>query len=263
MIVYLLIDMPRLDIIFYPREGQISYPIARYRAYFHGYIKAAAQQEAPELYEAYFLRRSPIPRPYTFAVLFTRPKVQGDYIYAPSLKFSYSSPNPLWIGFLLRYAQHHRHMEKPAALFELKVGQILLWRPQSVISSTLTLQTLSPLLVRAHDDPEGRRFYIPKDGMARFKTAFLFNIDQLVSYHAPHLRKFVQDLEPDFAEVKTTVVKYYKTGYLLKYAATIGRFTLQGEPALLQFLLESGIGAKRSMGFGMVEIAKQPTTYEG
>ncbi len=195
-------------------------------------------------------------------MLFSRPKVEGDYIYAPSLKFIYSSPNPLWVGFLLRYAQHHRHAEHPKALFELRIGQIFPQRPQSVMSSALTLETLSPILVRAHDDPEGKRFYIPKDGVDQFMTAFRFNVDQLTLYHAPHLRRYVQDMQADFTKSSSTVVKYLKKDHLLKYAAVIGRFTLKGEPALLQFLLESGLGAKRSMGFGMIEVAKQSTSYE-
>ena len=49
---------------------------------------------------------------------------------------------------------------------------------------------------------------------------------------------------------KKTIVKLYEK----KIEASIGKFELEGNKQLLDYLYRAGIGTKKAMGFGLMEI---------
>lgn len=135
-------------------------------------------------------------------------------------------------------------------LFPLPAGNsmvlktVRLMNHKPVMSSSITIQMRSPLIVRTLDRSDRR--YLSYDD-EKFQECFQKSITSYVQKMGMNIDSKVT-ITP--VSPKKTVMKnfgHYMTGNL-------GTYTLTGHPLLLNLLYQSGIGARRSEGFGLFGI---------
>lgn len=231
-------------------------PLFSYRALFQSLIKRSIQAYSPELFEVYFGSEVK-PKPYTFSILFDKPRFQLDTIEFERAFFRFSTSDPQFLVAL--YNQIVRDREVRWRNISLTVQDYRIERVPLITESEVRMKTFSPILVR-HRDNE-RYYLIPPacKGAKRcqethedFIEALRFNVEQYVSVLRPELKPFVNELYLIPEKCEFVCVKYEKNGNLLKFPAFKGIFMLRGAPDLLNFLVQVGMGSRRSMGFGMI-----------
>ena len=116
--------------------------------------------------------------------------------------------------------------------------------PQPLIKEKMAIKFLSPLLVR--DRQDGKETYLTYDN-SDFTKCMNLSIKNLFSALYDGL---------DFGAVKLTPIKAGKTVVKsddLMFDASFGTYMLEGDISTLEILYHTGIGARRSQGFGMFE----------
>lgn len=132
--------------------------------------------------------------------------------------------------------------------WEFSVEEIRLLPLRQVRSDRVRVRTLSPFLV----NPRGasHTYLTPVDG--NFQPSLEFLIEELSrSFLRRRLR--LAWGECDFSSLRRLPVWHY--GQYM--TANQGTFTLAGPPKLLHLLYQAGLGARRSQGFGMLEIVEE------
>jgi len=110
--------------------------------------------------------------------------------------------------------------------------------------------TLSPIVIRDHNSETGKDwFYTFEDEKAadilkrNLKSELEGKFDRDISYD-------IDSLQIEFIKMKKVIVQSYE----LKIACSLGTFSLEGEQYLLEYLYQRGIGSKRSLIFGYLEL---------
>ncbi len=127
----------------------------------------------------------------------------------------------------------------------LKIEDISLLNGRTIFSDRVIIKMLSPLVVRKHEKGiKDRYFVFGEDGFDEtFKQNILSEMKAfgLEEHEVPELIKI---------DTKKVVVKSFGT----RIPSTLGRFVLKGDKEVLNMLYQCGMGAKRSEGFGAIEI---------
>ncbi len=262
---------------YFVAENRSSFqlPMTRYRAAFHSLIKKAVEAFDEVLYHQHFNTKRPIPKPYTFAVLFNRgAHFDRNTITAQSLSFLFSTNDLMW--FTAVYNQLVKIKNK-GYLFpnsvRLYAKQTQILPVPKVQSEKIRVQTLSPILIR---DPKLKtktttkeeKYLLPRckfrgsdfNGDHGFEDCFKENIRRQINAvtdetMAKELKAQVEELHfISDGHLKGSIFQIEKNGKVLKMPGFRGVFSLEGPKPLLTFLLATGIGARRSQGFGMIDL---------
>ena len=240
-------------------DSPIQWDMARYRSGFHSLIKSAVQEHARWLYSVYFDNSGHVVvKPYTFAVLFSRPKFTNGKVEFKRLDFIFSS-NDLFLSTAVYNWLVTHSKAFPLLGSVLSISKIKAQKVPKVSSQVIEVQSLSPVLVRSHENEN--HYLVPEcenhQGDDHFQEALRFNVKQVVKAVEPDLLHSVDSLHLEPVSCKFTVVKYAKNDNMLKFPGFRGKFKLFGTPELLNLLLQVGIGSRRSQGFGMIELLRE------
>ncbi|CUS99370.1 CRISPR-associated endoribonuclease Cas6 [Candidatus Chrysopegis kryptomonas] len=223
-----------------------------YRTGFMSIIKSAFQSESPIDYDLVFNRRTV--KPYTFAVAFGDDvKVQDEKIYFNRpLEFKFSSFDLNDEILLYNYFVRSKTIKIFGRDFD--VSNLWIFENKKIKGNSAIFKTLSPVLIRSH---KNEKFYLcPKcenfDGDEAFYEALKFNVSELVR----NLLGREVSGEINFKPVKTrrVVVKHLTDRGNLKLPGFTGLFLFEAESEVLNLILRAGLGARRSQGFGMLEL---------
>lgn len=243
----------------------VRWKLTTYRAKFMSLIKEAIQKQNPALFNQYFNTKKPVVKPYTFATLFIKPKFDKEFVEFTKAKFMFSSYEPTI--FLYLYNHLIEKQKSDSHLFQnLTITKIIINKIPTITTEEATFQTLSPIIIRSKDNEN--HYLVPKcmnhQEDNNFMPSFRHNINQLIYHLNSSLIPYTETLEFEPLDCKFTLVKYEKevknngNTVLLKFPAFRGTFKLKGNPELLSLFLQTGIGSRRSQGFGMVEIIQNP-----
>ncbi|MCX7607529.1 MAG: CRISPR-associated endoribonuclease Cas6 [Bacteroidia bacterium] len=231
-----------------------------YRQGIASLLKAALKRYAPATYRT--LYREGQEKPFTFAVYFPRlakdPLVEGDvserrYLRVGSVAIWNLSFADLALGaevanVLVRFARRLQpHTWRQQWAFAIQRVLLQPYR-QAIHSERVRFRTLSPFLVNARG--ASHRYLTPAS------EGFLEGLQFLVGELSTQFlgQRFELNWEGcDFSELQAQPVWHYRQ-YM---TSNRGHFTLAGPPALLHLLYRAGIGARRSQGFGMLEIVEE------
>ncbi|MCI8648320.1 MAG: CRISPR-associated endoribonuclease Cas6 [Firmicutes bacterium] len=188
---------------------------------------------------------------FTFSVFFSNPKflqttielgeARGKLLFSCSDKFT---------GFLF-FSAFLEQMKKPFLIEggnQLTVTSVKQVQQPEVKESQAMVKMLSPLCIRRHVRESNRDMY------------YLYNqkeFEERAAYVVKHklMRAgFSQEISDTLSIIpvncKKTVVDFYHK----KLPCSLGYFLLEGDRAILNYLLQSGIGSHCSAGFGMAEL---------
>lgn len=210
-------------------------------------MKGTFQNFSEELYKSVY--ETVKMKNYCFAVRFTNPEFQKDKIILGDNKFRmYISTNDFSMAVDM-YNAFLKIRNKPFALPDdnsITVNRVRLENHDSILKNEIFIKMLSPLLVKKH---EGRKDYF-----------YSWENDEFIPLLKQSVNQSVKELlgvdmsEREFEIVPYTPKKTVVNCFDMKVTANIGIYKLTGDLDILNFLYQTGIGCKRSAGFGMFEV---------
>jgi CRISPR-associated endoribonuclease Cas6 len=283
----------RLSFRLYFQKNTLFEP--NYRQYFLSLFKEAfiqSSDDGEEFFQKFYNINTS--KPFTFSVYMPCKKVgeklklDGEYI---NLFFSTNN-----YEFLMRLYNGILNISKSKNLFTLgenrieKISNINLLKEVKIKSDSAFFKTLSPFLIRDLDD--GSKYLVPefcetnkefslmkKVSKEKFIEAFKVSLKSLVQNFLNDYKENLQTNdsldseknEKDDDEIKiffddssifmVPVVhgsKNQKTHekFTINYPAIKGQIKIEAKPEILQLFYDIGIGARRSEGFGMLEVVE-------
>jgi CRISPR-associated endoribonuclease Cas6 len=237
----------RLKITF-ELENEV-FPV-QYRKNILSFIKNAFYNYDEKFYEKFYKENNNIQKPYSYAIFLDNPKFEGDKIILKSnvinMVFSvYDYANGINIYNAIN---QQRGVKFSMNQNSIKITNIYLQEEKNIIEEKIIVKMLSPIIVREHNQITGKDYYYSYK-----REGFLENlkINMKESLNIVDLSdELVEGFEIKEIESKKTVIPVYEQ----MIEATLGVFELRGDRNLLEFLYKSGIGSRRSLGFGLFEI---------
>lgn len=224
-----------------------------YRPVFLSFLKnALTRYQNGALYDTYY--GSPKEKPFTFSISFGPCRFADEEILLPDkqLRFHFSTSDALTgIHF---YNALRSQKGTPFAL-PLENAMTLTgfyMEPDEVISQNrLEVNFTAPLCVRLHDRDSNKDTYLTyqDDNFSRELTAILAY--QLQA--APELARKLSTFSIKPIKARTVMVKHYEHSI----PCSLGLFLLEGDIQLLTQLYLTGLGSRKSSGFGYFNIIKQ------
>ena len=221
-------------------------PIDYRRVILSFFKKALSEIADGKYYEKYYFK--PERRNFSFALNLPNPKFSKSEITLGKNEFRITfSTSDKMTGFVFMSAfikQKGNNFSAPLEnVFILtNISQI---GDKTASSSTALVKMLSPLCIREHSRDENKNSYYSVASESFEKKANKIIKEQLIESGFDDKRVKGFSIKP--LNSKKTVVFHY--GNYIE--CSLGEFVLNGDKAIINYLLQSGIGSRKSAGFGL------------
>jgi CRISPR-associated endoribonuclease Cas6 len=188
---------------------------------------------------------------FTFAIFFDRPKFGKKDIELSSnrVKMIFSTSDKL-TGYIF----YSSFLEKKQKKILLKNDNFMILKnvtkiAEAIVKNNRILVTMnSPLVIRNHNRENNKDYYYS------FLNEFFDNETKGVLKHQLECQgfndKYLEEIKIIPIKCKKVIVKHYNC-YI---EASVGNFLIEGNPAVLTYLMQAGVGSRKSEGFGMMEL---------
>lgn len=231
------------------------FPI-EYRRVIVSYIKNAISKcNDGKYYEEFF--KDTKQKNYCFSVILPKSTFNKDEILLEDseIKILFSTNDKSKYGFILFnsfIAQKNKPYPLPNNNF-MNLKSINNRKREEIANTRVIFKTAigSGLCVRDHNKELNRdTYYVFSDENFRRKLKIVLNNELL---RAGFTKEEVEAVKINPIDCKKVVVKHYK-----RYIdTTIGIFEMQGKSSILQYLYDTGLGSRKSMGFGVIDLVTQ------
>lgn len=216
-----------------------------YSPAFLSMIKNALSYSCEELYNSYYENNKSKEKNFCFAVRLPAPKFQNDKIELGDtngdMQIHILDPEDAIDFYNAFMSQKNKSYTFPNGN-KIKITKLEMRNHKTVTSNTILIKMNSPLLVRCHEN--GKDMYLSyKD--ENFQKYFFMS--------AAHTIKEILDIETPADSIHIEPVDTRKTvvnTFGSKITGNIGIFKLTGSLTLLNTLIQTGLGSRRSQGFG-------------
>lgn len=221
-------------------------PIDYRRVILSFFKKALSEIADGKYYEKYYFK--PERRNFSFAVNLPNPKFSKSEITLEENRFRITfSTSDKMTGFVFMSAfikQKGNPLSAPLGnVFTLtNISQL---GDKTASSSTALIKMLSPLCIREHNRGENKDSYysVVSDNFEEYANKIIQ--EQLINSGFDNEMVKCFSIQP--INSKKTVVFHY--GNYIE--CSLGEFVLNGDKAIINYLLQSGIGSRKSAGFGL------------
>lgn len=210
------------------------------------YLKHAMEKGNPNLFHQVYDGGAKI-KDMVFSTYFPIDKFEKDVIHLKEahLTLRIGTSNLSYGIELYNVFQGQLNKEYSYQSYGMTLKKILLEPEKPIFHEAIHIKMQSPLLVR---DKEGDKDMYLLPDHPQFEKRFQDQvINQLEQVHG---QTKVSSIHLSPIKWKKIVTRHY--GQYIDGA--LGTFILEGQPSLLTQLYHSGVGARRSYGFGMFEI---------
>lgn len=221
-------------------------PIDYRRVILSFFKKVLSEIADGKYYEKYYFK--PERRNFSFAVNLPNPKFSKSEITLEKNEFRITfSTSDKMTGFVFMSA----FIKQKGNNFSAPLGNVFILTNISQIadktasSSTALVKMLSPLCIREHNRGENQDSYYSVASESFEKKANKIIQEQLIESGFDDERVKGFSIKP--LNSKKTVVFHYDN-YI---ECSLGEFVLNGDKAIINYLLQSGIGSRKSAGFGL------------
>ena len=248
-----------------------------YRALILSFIKSSLEKNFKKSYEEiYKSKDKPIMKFFTFAVYLPKPKIEKDKIELEKNYFNvvfsiydnkrfiefYNSFNSTINKEPEEIEKENEEYSYPLKNNKMKLKNITMENEKIITSNRAIIKFLSPLVLRKHEEITINEKRKGKDIYLDFNDS---DFNEQLNYSVSRLIKDLKlnginsniKLEP-CKTARKTVVDFKK----ILINSSIGEYIISGESELLNILYKTGIGSRRSEGFGMFEIIKELKSEE-
>ena len=190
-------------------------------------------------------------KPFCFSVVFEQPVFLKDTIEVKGKRMRLViSTADSKTGFILFSAV----IAQKGNIFRLPMGnsmhmiRTVQMQDSQVHSNKILVKMLEPLCIRKHNKEKNRDwYYSPKQKEGFEEESKRVIREQLLS--AGFAEELCEvNLTP--VNIKTIVVKFYD----VNIESSLGDFMLEGDKTVLNYLLKSGLGSRKSSGFGVMQL---------
>ena len=245
----------RISFLFQLRENNLP---KDYRKGFASIIKHAISKADPQLYNIYYTGKYKI-KPFTFSVyFFQKPELQNDEFIVGNraiLNIStndYRFASQLYNGMLSILNVHYPLFNNQITLQSLNIHPL-----KKIQQDEITFKTIDLILVtnkNCHVDIDGNQYdlYLSPD-LDGFDEGLRFLVKETVKRFLDYNGDFLFEYELLENTIKTIPIWHYNQwnkGIKCK-------IRIKSHPKILQLLYDIGIGARRSQGFGMLEVSNE------
>ncbi len=225
-----------------------------YRRKILSFLKNAIEKSDKQFYHELYGNGSNINKDFTMSVYFVPETQYGTETISVKSKrviVNMSTPDSL-TGIQLYNAMCGQKFIKYRFSGEnsLRLVKIQNEKEKLITQNRAVFNTMSPIVIRDHNRETGRDwFYTFEDEPA---------VDILKrNLEAELSGKFQRDIGYDIRQLKIEFIRMKKViikNYELKIPCSLGIFSMEGDQYLLQYLYQRGVGAKRSLCFGMLDL---------
>jgi CRISPR-associated endoribonuclease Cas6 len=221
-------------------------------------------QSGTEIFNKYYTPNTRKIKPFTFSVSFKTNNGQAEkgfiHLADSKLKLHFSASDPV---FLIYVYNGLVQLKKDYPLFpglKAKVGHFNLEQQRIIRDQEVILKTFSPILVRDTGKDRKTQGYLTPESleyMDRLYHSVRYMCNKLLDGDYQLKR---DDFAAELINVKTTHISHYteknapRDSKKEMIEATSGTLKIQAPDYILQLIYDAGIGAKRSQGFGMLEM---------
>jgi len=221
-------------------------------------------QSGTEIYEKYYVKEARKIKPFTFSVNFRIDDTYNEkgylYLTEPKLNLFFSASDPV---FLIYVYNGLVQLKKDYPLFpglKAKVGRFKLEQQKSLQNNEIIFKTCSPILVRDTDASGKSRGYITTE-KPEFEDRLYHSVRSMCKVlldGASELNR--NDFAVEWIRCQSVRINHYKNKDASQDSkkemieATSGTLRIKSPVNVLQLIYDAGIGAKRSQGFGMLEV---------
>lgn len=220
------------------------------------FLKGVLQNRSEQLYQDYY--GTPKMKSYTFSEWLPGVKFKNEKILLSEPRFSvfFSTPNAKELFLFYNAFLKAKGQIYPLNQNSMQLEDISLVPLAEVITSEIIIKMLSPMIARKHDrNTNTDTFYtFDQDGFEECIKESLKNLLKQMGHHCP---------VENFRIIPLDGKKVVATTFGRMTDANLGFYRLEGDPQLLNFLCQSGIGSFRSQGHGAFQVISQGREYGG
>ncbi len=189
-------------------------------------------------------------KPYTWSVVFDNPIFSRDKVNITGkhikLMVSTSDTKSGFILFSAFSAYCRKNFPLPMNN-SMRIIRLVQLKEQNISSNKILIKMLEPLCVRKHDESTNKDWYYSIK-QEKFAETFKCVVrDQLI---AAGFADRITNVDITPTNARTVIVKFYG----INIEASLGDFILEGDKAVLNYLLHSGMGSRKSAGFGCFKL---------
>lgn len=220
----------------------------QYRKGIISWIKHSIQDYDENLYNKIYHLNSK--KTFCFAPILPNPKFQENKAVLATNSFSIVFSAYNYVYALHLYNSFLAQKYKKFSLYQnsMTLNNIVMIPEKVINSNDINIKLSSPMICRNHDRETLKDMYYSFE-RDEFEKYIRINIEEQLE--AENLDKSILDgFEITPINAKKIVVPVYEK----MIECSVGSFNLKGNKELLNYLYKAGIGAKKAMGFGLMEI---------
>lgn len=226
--------------------GMQSLPVA-YRLGILSIIKEMIKQGSEDYYNVLFEVNQNKIKPFAFSTYISNMNIQGDVIWGDRFSVTVSSPSYEFMMHLMNGSQRRKVYKYKDNEWVLLNKRLLPNPPR--FSSEITFKTLSPLLI---ENKEKQPVLADDESFEKeFNYYAEIQVRELVQ------RSLHQPIQVLWTSMKKQVVKehlHQEQSAPLYFTTNVGLIKLKGHSDDLRFIYDVGVGRRRSMGFGLLDV---------
>ncbi|HEX2927712.1 MAG TPA: CRISPR-associated endoribonuclease Cas6 [Ruminiclostridium sp.] len=225
-----------------------------YRRKIVSFLKYSIEKSSSDFYEELYGKGNNTNKDFAMSVYFVpETRIGRDNISVNSRKMIINLSTPdAYTGIQIYNAVSSQKFtwHKLSGENAIRVIKISNEKEKIITQGKAVFNTLSPIVIRDHNQETGKDwFYTFEDAAAQ--EILKRNLQrELKGKFSRDISHDIDKLNIDFGRMKKLIVQCYE----LKIPASLGVLSLEGEQYLLQYLYQRGLGSKRSLGFGMLEL---------
>ena len=230
-------------------------------------LKKAFEGVSLEIYETFYSKN--VVKPFTFSVYIPEAKFIEDRIELGKskeifLNFStcYTDIGLMFYNGMVKNRNFRFQYLKDENGLNLILKNVILKREFRIKSDKVLFKTLSPLLVRKHTKGHKQKdeyLLLNKENLEEFENQMNVNMEPVFKAFMGKVYPLKIYIEKE-GDIKNVPIKISDTKGNYGYAeGNIGKFLIEGHPDALDFIYKVGLGARRSYGFGMLEVVNEKT----
>jgi len=217
--------------------------------------KSLTEAKGGEYFERFY--KDTISKAFSFSMVFIKPDFQKEKIFLgePHLKVLFSAVDQDQVA-LIMYMAFIAQKNKPFPLpfgNEMLLTAIYEKKIEKIHSNKVILRTApgSGLCIRDHNREKNEdKYYVYNDDAFKEKLKIVLTSQAV---RAGFDENVAEDLKCKPLDCKKVVVKHYNHFMNI----SVGMIQVEGDPLLLQYFYDAGMGSRHSAGFGLLELVAQ------